>query len=446
MFWKKIFSAHPLSLSFWSMLNAGFMLWLTFWLLSIPQVLPDEYNLVQWTSVIKNLVLGLEDKPDTTRFLFVNVAWDKILVDRFDPQVPNFPVGAEPITDRAKLVALLELLNRNPNHKFIVFDIFFKGAKTEYDSTLTQLINQLPKVLVSYHRDKNDKPDYPDLKIKHISLSDIEKVGNKCLKFKILHNDSIKSTPVRIYESIYKKQLKKTAWGLTLNQKPVLNSFILDYRVRKFHYDNSKYPQVHLGEWVNPAYKTISIPGVPTEYNIDSLDTEYINHHVYGLTKDRIIFVGDFEDRDIHETIYGETPGPIILLDAFLALEAGDNVIRLGFIVMLSLVYFVISYVTFGYAQIYPYWVERWVFRRKNHKESFLENLSIFFFYFVSLSIASYFLFNIHIGVLVLAFYMNVIAKCKDFILKWLKKRRKSSNITEPDLSANSSEPVPANS
>jgi hypothetical protein len=442
---KKIFSQHPLSLGFWSIVNAGFMLWLTFWLLSIPQTLPDEYGLVQATSVTKNLILGVGDKPDTTRFLFINVAWDKILVDRFDPSVPDLPIGTEPITDRAKLVALLQLLNQKPHHKVILFDIFFKGAKTESDSILTALINQLPNTLVSYHRDQNDKPDLPDLKIKPVSLSDIEKVNNKCLKFKVYHNNSLKSTPLQIYEKVHKKQFKATKWGYYLGDKPILNSFILDYRIRKFHYDNAKYPQVHLGEWINPAYNAVTIPGLPTEYNIDSLNQEYVNEYIYGLTKNRIIVVGDFEDRDIHETIYGETPGPIILLDAFLALEAGDNVIRVGFIVLLLSFYTLISYLTFSGSRLYPLWVERLIFRTKDHKESFLETLSIYIFYFAVLSVTSYFLFNIHIGVLVLAFYMNIIDKIRAFLVRRFQKRQKKLQ-EKVSLSTNSTEPIPANS
>ena len=397
MFFKILFSKNKFNIFFWSAVNAMLMLWVTFFMLRIPYVLPDEFMLVQATSVTKNLLLGLEEKPDTNRFLFVNVAWDKVMSNRYDPDFPGYVVGKEPITDRAKLVGLLKLLEKNPNHEFIVLDIFFKGT-TEYDDELVRLINKIPRLLVSYHRDQNDKPDLPDLAIKPLGLSDIETVDDKCLKFKVLHNDSLKSTPLLMYEKLHDQNFFKGAWFYYLGKHPVLNSFILDYRIRNYDYSQKRYASVNLGEWINIAYR---IPqeidldmldfgdesfeeegfteeeGDPTDevdidamledsviteefdednleefstdsteefndelffadeeeniagiYDLEYLDEETANELIYPLTKDRIIFIGDFEDRDIHETIYGNTPGPIILLDAFLALEYGDNLLK----------------------------------------------------------------------------------------------------------------------
>jgi hypothetical protein len=479
-----------------SIANALFMLWLTFYLLSITQVLPDEYELVRWSSIAKNLVFKLEKKPDTTRYLFVNVSWDKLLIDKFDealesnekagaftnywlkdlefketkkekekeapkkeatdttnqggegipldttkqvadslavpqtdssfaiPEVGDIklPMGSIAITDRAKLVALLKLLHRNPNHKAILFDVFFKD-ETPYDSSLAALINTLPRTLVSSHIDDQDKPEAIDVKIKRekMSLSNLEKAYGQALKFRLFYHDSIKTTPIRMYEIIHNKKFKKGPWFYELGGKPILNSFILDYRLRKFDYDNQKYAKVHLGEWVTPAYKTTYIPCAPTDYNIDSLDVEYADNFIHKLTKDRIVIVGDFEDRDIHETIYGEIAGPMILLDAFLAVEAGDNRITYSFLVILFLAYCFISYITFQYNQIYPKWIERLIYRRDDYQESFLETFTVYLLFFATLSLTSYFLFNIHIGVLVLAFYMNVLEKVRKWaMVRWV--------------------------
>lgn len=406
-------------LYFFSLVNAFFLVWFTFFSLSYPYALPDEYLLVQTTSVTKNLIFGLEQKPDTNRFLFVNVAWDKILADKFDPQVPDFPIGKEPITDRNKLIALLDLLAKKKDYAFVVLDINFKG-KTEYDSILTERINQMPRLLVSYHRDDKDKPDLPDLKIKHLGLSDMEKVQEKSLKFKIFHNDSIKSTPLLIYETLYKKKFKKTDTFYFLGDKPVLNSFILDYRIRNFDYTSGKYSKVHLGEWIDPAFGYM-------DYAEENIDEKYLNDYVFGLTKGRIVFVGDFEDRDIHQTIYGNTPGPMILLDAFLALEAGDNVITWQFLTFLFILFLLISYITFGYDKVYGKWLHKITFRKYDEKETFFESLTVYLIFFALMSISSYFLFNIHIGVLVMAFYMNIMEKVKGIAWKyWFKEQNQS--------------------
>jgi hypothetical protein len=466
----------------WSVVNALFMFWLTFFLLTLPYVLPDEYLLVRYTSVFKNLVLGLQETPDSTRFAFINVAWDKELIKH--PEVMD---GNEVITDRAKLIGLLRVLQRNPNHKFIVLDINFKST-TQNDSLLTALINTTPRIVVSYHRDEKDKPDYPDLKIKPLGLSDIEQVWDMSLKFKIFFNDSLKSTPLLMYEQIHKKKFKKGKWFYYLGNQRILNSFILDYRIRNFHYQNRKYPQNHLGEWISLGFVKDSTQQMSDEdwaallngtdessanldialsdttlieesttqtdsaladttaldttrtdtsdikqannlgggmykntidYSTAEIDTTNLEF-LYEFTKDRIIFVGDFEDRDIHETIYGKTPGPLILLDAFLALEAGDNVITIWFLLYLLVAYTLVSYITISYKTIYG----RFIQKITHHTNaSFVEAMTIYIVIFSLISIVSFFMFSIHIGVLVLAFYLNLVERAKHWVLKYKNKR-----------------------
>ncbi len=493
MLHKKLLKNTTQTRILWSTLNTIVMLGISFFLLSTPYILPDEFALIRYSSITKNLLLDWNEKPDTNRFLFINVAWDRVLVPKPDPDIADHSIGVEPVTDRAKLIGLLHLLKNNPTHQFIVFDIYFKGS-TAHDSLLTELLNSTPNLLVSYHRDENDKPEFPDLKIKKLGLSDIETTDDKCLKFKIFYNDSIKTTPLLLYEQIHKKMFEKKRGLFFLDQKPILNSFILDYKIRNFHYANKIYPKVHLGEWISNAFgiyaedafglennpsqnnpkedkatqawldsiqkatqkTTDTLPKKSDEKKIDDqtqawldsiqksnpamvkddvkptdfeadfgnleqlydlayLDTSYANAFIYPLLKDKIIFVGDFEDRDMHETIYGKTPGPIILLNAFLALEAGDNVIQGWFLVYLFIAFWFISYMNFTYEHVYMEWIGK-LTRRK--KTTAIEALTLYLIYFGIVSIVSFFLFNMHVGVLVLAFYIYLIDKIKDFYLK----------------------------
>jgi hypothetical protein len=279
---------------------------------------------------------------------------------------------------------------------------------------LTHLINTLPRTLVSYHLDDKDKPEPLDVKVKPLALSNFEKAYGKALKFKIFYGDTIRSTPLRMYEMIHKKKFRKGAWFDYLGDKPILSSFILDYRIRAQEYQTRGIKQ-YLGEWMGQAYNAAYVPCSPTEYDLANADSTYLKEFVHKLTKDKIIIVGDYEVNDVHETIYGNIAGPLILLNAFLALEAGDNVVTMAFVFLLFLAYGFISYVTFQYAQIYPKWVERAIFRREDYQESFLETFTVYLLYFGSVSLASYFFFNIHVGVLVLAFYMNVLEKIRKF-------------------------------
>ncbi|TAE73840.1 MAG: hypothetical protein EAZ85_06040 [Bacteroidetes bacterium] len=391
------------------------MLLITFLLLSTPYALPDEYLLVQASAVTKNLIFGLEKKPDSSRFLFVNVSKDKALLDIEDPDVPGYVVGNEAITDRSKLVKFLELIIQKPEHKFMVLDIDFKG-KTEHDSALAVLINKIPRLHVSYHRDEKDKPDYPEMPIKKkLTLSDIEVVWKQRFKFKIFFNDSIKSTPLVMYETVHKKKFKKGYSPLGIHyidKQPIFNNFILDYRIRRMDY-GTRYPKIYLGESLRSSVDSTG------EISLEAADV------LMTQVKNRIVFVGDFEDRDIHDTIYGEIPGPIILINAFLALEYGDNKIYISLILFLLIVYTTISYLVLSRKYAWKYYftkkIKRW--KEENPKIEMYGGVAVYIILFSSISIISFFIYDLHVGGLALAFYIFVFDYIKTWINKIIEKR-----------------------
>jgi hypothetical protein len=117
----------------------------------------------------------------------------------------------------------------------------------------------------------------------------------------------------------------------------------------------------------------------------------------------------------------------MILLDAFLALEAGDNVITWQFLTFLFILFLLISYITFGYDKVDGEWLHKITFRKYDEKETFFESLTVYLIFFALMSVSSFFLFNIHIGVLVLAFYMNIMEKIKGLTWKyWFKTQNQS--------------------
>ncbi|EAY30348.1 CHASE2 domain-containing protein [Microscilla marina] len=413
---KKVLRVSALSFS-----NALLMMWLTFTLLSYPYVFFDEFPLIRYSSAVKNLILKWEKPPNPDRFAFINIAWDKALIDKNDSE--GFPIGYQPITDREKLAQFFTILSKKPNYKFMVCDIEFKDS-TEYDSTMLAAIKKLPRMAVSYHRDDNDKPVHPDVKIpkSKLSLSDLEKTSQKAVKFKLFHNDSLKSTPLIMYEGIHPgEKFEKNTFYYSLGGRPIFNSFIIDYRIRPYGFSGDaqvndsthnkkgkakakpvQYSKIYLGE-------LLALLETDDDGNVVSADG------VHEFVKDRIVFIGDFtltNGNDIHETIYGDTQGPLILLNAFLALENRDNQIKAGFVIYLLLAYWFISFITFYYRTIYGKWIQK--LTRKSDAGSFLASMTVFASYFMVISIVSFFLFNIHVGTIILAFYMNLIEKGKN--------------------------------
>ncbi len=406
-----------------SFINAVIMLLITFWVLSIPQALPDEYLLVQASAVTKNLIFGLEKKPDSTRLLFINVSKDKALLDLEDPDVPGYIVGNEAITDRSKLIKLLELVIQKPHHKFMVLDIDFKG-KTEHDSALAILINKVPRLHVSYHRDDKDKPDYPEMPIKQkLTLSDIEKVWKQALKYKLFFNDSIKSTPLVMYETIHKKKFSKGYSPLGIHyidKKPIFNNFILDYRIRRSDY-GARYPKIYLGESLRSSTDSTG------EVSLESADI------LLTQIKDRIVFVGDFEDRDIHDTIYGEIPGPMVLINAFLALESGDNKIHVSLVLFLLFVYTILSYLVFSSKYVFKYYITQKIKRWKieNPETEMYGGVAFYVLFFSSVSVVTFFIYDLHVGGLALAFYFFVLDWIKNKINRFIDKRNTKTFVKD---------------
>lgn len=487
-----------------SFVSALLMIRITFFVLNFVYVWFDEQTLIEYSAVTKNLVLGLEEKPDSNRFLFVNVAWEKALTDKMEKIDEDFeiPIGTQAITDRGKLIEFFKILNLRPNnHKFVICDIRFLD-KTEHDSTLAHYINKLPNTLVSYHLDDNKKPEYPVVPIKKskLGLSDIEKSGDKLFKYKIFYNDSIKTTALKMYEILYGKKFKQNKlWFDKIGDKMVLSYFILDYRVRNFDYVNERYSKVNLSEtFLNLAIdpfagmedeegleedfgdedffpeEGIEGDSTPeegleedtlteenleeldfeedtlTEENIDDLgsetdaipedstsennteevvDEKYAGYDMegleslYELMKDRIIIVGDFVESDIHQTIYGDTPGPLILLDAFLAIEAGDNEFSMWFLVFLFLAYFWISYRCFSLDNIFGPMMQK--FLPWMRPEGFIATFPIYALYFSVISLIGFFVFRIHISVFMLSVYMFALEQVKVFFIKRKTRRTK---------------------
>lgn len=482
-----------------SIINSGIMLWITFFLLSSPYVFLDELLLIQYSSIARNVILGLQEKPDSSRFLFVDVAFDKELIAKnqeivtpadtiifeendttiiaadtmvlddgelliteadttiiqagekqiFPADTSYFQIGNEVITDRFLLAKFLEALARKKDHyKLILMDVNFIGDSPN-DSLLQAIIPKVPNLLISYHRDPGNKwkPRYPDLPIpkENLSLSDIEKTDNINIKFKLLHNDSLKSTPLRMQEILTGKKFHKESWFYYLGDTPILNSFILDYRLRSYQYTKSqRYSKIYLGEAIRFA--------------LEIGDPDLLDEMIHDLTKDRIIMIGDFDasnGNDIHETIYGDIQGPLILLNAFLALEAGDNVITWSFLLFLFCTYFFLSYVALSTVEVYGKWVQKVInfqirillgiltpilkvlkididLDKELRKDaSTFASFSGFTFILMTISIFSYFFFNTHIGILTLAIYLNLIDKMnRVFMISEMRKRERKQGIT----------------
>jgi hypothetical protein len=408
----------------WSLLHAVWLVALTFFDLRMPHTTDEEMKLIQWTSAWKRIYLQ-KDRPPSSRFLFVNVAWEKQSVPKLDGN--GFVIGNDVITDRKKLTAFFELLNQRPdNHAFLLVDIRFEERFSKqdlarmglnsilydslsfYDSLLSHTLANVKRYMVSYHADVQGRLRPPVFPLR-AGLSNYETTDEgTVVKFSTIQADTARTTPLLIYQALTKGTYRKGFLFDIMNGVPVLNSFILDHRVllHPWEFDtNGYYAHTYLSEMLQ----------MPAPL-------------VHEMTKGRIIVLGDFQDRDIHETIYGAMPGPVILVNAFLALENQDNRITIGFILFLLTGYTFISYRCFSQTNF----VEHIVINRlplPDDIKKMVATMADYLLLLILLSIISYFLFNVHLTILLLAIYMQVL----EWVIAFIKRRKNIKLYAVPE-------------
>lgn len=392
--------------------NALALIYFTFQLLNQPFLHGNEMPLIQGATYFKNIILDAEDKPARKDFMFIDVAYDKILIDKLDTN--GFSIGKQPVVDRGKLAKFFRILNSKPtNQKFVICDIFFAdsaqpdecvGDTISPDVALKAELAKMKNVVLSYHF-KNDKDslDLPIFLDPPRGIADYTTTNNTFLKFNLIHHDTIKSSPLIMYEYLHKQQLKKTSWFHWLNGQRILKSFIVDFRIRNYDLFVS---QNH--------YKVDNLDALLT------LDAKDVLAHV----KDRIIIVGDFQN-DKHETIYGETVGPLILLNTYLALKNGDNVITPPFLVFLFVCFFGLSVMVFYPSNLFESWLIA-TFENTQFKYAitFLSYMSLL----IATSLLSFFVFNTHLSILLLTIYLYVLKNIMRFMycqVGWIEKKNK---------------------
>lgn len=381
-----------------SILHALFLVAVTLWLLQKNYTYGDEKFVIRWSSIIKKMVFKIDDKPPRNDLLFINTSYDNMLIDRLDAD--GFSVGNQVITDREKLAKLFEIMkSNNSNHKYVICDVFFQDP-SPYDSILNQNITQVENIIIPYHIGLDNGIQKPIFDVNK-GFSDYNLIEDSFLKYSLVQNDSLLSLPLKMYMDMYKAEFKKKDIISCMNGKPAFNTVIIDFKVR--YYDiredmsPESYPYVNLGEFM-------SLP--------DSVIAKTI--------KDRIVIIGDSQERDMHQTLIGNMPGSIILLNVFLTLKESENLIKPLFLVILFITYFLISLDVFSDKNI----LERKYIKMlsQNRIGKFFVKLFKYISYLIIASVIIYILYNIHLNILIIALYFNFI----DSLLNKIRNKQKA--------------------
>lgn len=331
-----------------------FLVGVTILLLNTPFLHPSALDIARYNARARALVDTYILSDDTTslpyNFAFIDVAWSKALIPKYDSL--GIQIGNDAITDRETLVDFFKLIN-NSEHKpkFILCDIFLEES-TQYDSLLQIELDQLDNLVIPITKE-SDQVKKPVVTSNFGLATILEHRGN-FLKYRYIFSDTLRQLPLVMHEELMNTKYQQ--WGVLLRSdsgKYFFNNFIPTLRIASFDLKHQGGNMLHL--------------------YIDELLT--VKDIAPTFLRDRIVIIGDFENLDRHQTIWGDMPGALIVANAFLALEYQDNLISWQLLLFLFLCYILITY----FAILPKPWLKRRALMFRNRAAIFHKKFQIGF-------------------------------------------------------------------
>ncbi|WP_316811050.1 CHASE2 domain-containing protein [Pedobacter heparinus] len=352
-----------------SFAHAFLLLGFTAWWMNTGFTYGDEQLLIKWSSILKRVVFQIDKDPPKKDFIFINLAYEKALIPRADG------LGNEVITDREKLAQFFQIVKQHQQEvKFTFCDVFLQGYSAN-DSLLQAAVNGIDKIVFPTHSDGNDHIEKLDVDVPR-AIADYRMASSGFMKFKLFQSDTLPTVPVLLYEKINQRKLIYNKGFWLDHNRPSLNSMIIDYQIRAHElFEQGEYPVVTLSELLL----------LPEEVLVNE------------FLKDRFVILGDFNS-DVHETVFGSTPGTLILINVYLSLTAGQHLISIWWLLFL-----LAGYLVFSRIMLFPLPDD------EEHPSSWFGPLLGSATYLAVFSMISYLLFNQHLQVLIITLYINLL-------------------------------------
>ncbi len=357
-------------------IHAIAMIAFTLYLMKLPWLASDEKFLIWSTSALK---FSSREVPPSEDFAFINTSYDLQLIDRFDEY--GFPVGNQVITNRNKLAQLFQVINDGEAQpKYLFCDIHFVDS-TEVDSILHREFKKLNNIILSAHLDQFGELEAPIFEEINFGLSDyvIGSVFDGVYKYQLVYQDSLKLTPLKAYEQLNQFSSESSGPFVKIGSRWTLNNFIMNYRLLQKDIEDLEagFNPVSLGELL------------------------YLeDRDIQDFLANKIVFIGDFYENDMHETLFEITSGPLILLNAFLSIKEGDTIINVWFFLLMFIAYLYFSYMVFVEGD----YMEKKISKLASASVTkYLIGFASYLILLTLLSILTFFLFNVHINIFFVA-------------------------------------------
>jgi hypothetical protein len=303
-----------------SLFNVILLIALSYFINNQPLFTGEDLDQYAWMEWIKDK-LGISPDVDTNAALFVNVAYDKQFVDKYDDY--GMTIGNSDVTDRSKLLAFLKILHKTGAYKYIILDIRFeKGYNVpEVDSLLFAEILNMRNIVIANHSDI----ELADSSlIKKAAISDYFATITKTNFARYQYNyDGVESVPLYAYHELTGNTINKHGWLYTCNSRLCYNSLFVHFPIAKWNEYDEQQSKVY--------------------YNLgsDILDN-YSDSDLKKLTEGKCVIIGNMVE-DVHDTYSGLKPGSVITYYAFQELMRGCHFVNYGMMLFLAILFFLIS-------------------------------------------------------------------------------------------------------
>lgn len=260
--------------------------------------------------------------------LLIDVSYDKTPVNVTDEY--GMPIGDIQITDRQKLLVLLQELKKRDDYKYILLDVFFgqKGV-TPHDSALYATICSMDRIAMPCHSDEALADSSLREKAGLADYTSTYKVSGFA-KYPYMPDDEI-SLSLKMYKDMTGRTIRKHWIIYTDGWRLVRKSIVLTFDI------NAKSAYNEEGEKVW-YYLGADILG--------NNEGNGLLYEIPDLVKGKYVAIGAFQGDDNHSTYIGSVCGTLINLNAYFSLLHNHHVVSISLVIIMFLAFFVLAYLT----------------------------------------------------------------------------------------------------
>lgn len=311
----------------WSvMISIGFLLF-SYCITNLKFPISGEKALLYRFELVRNYLFPRESTVKDSIFL-IDVSYDKIPVKTTDEY--DMPIGDIQITDRQKLLELLQVLKKRDDYKYILLDVFFgQEGETPQDSALYATISSMSRIVIPCHKDEKLADPSLEVKAGWADYTSTYKVSG-FTKYPYMLDEGI-SMPLKMYEDITGRTIKKHWFFYTDGWRLARNSIVLTFDIHA----NKPYNDAGEKIWY---YLGADILG--------NHDQKGLLFEMPELMKDKYIAIGAFQGDDNHSTYIGSICGTLINLNAYFSLLHNHHIVSVTLIFILFFAFFVLAYLT----------------------------------------------------------------------------------------------------